>query len=59
MMMRRRNRRTVTVIGRRRRGMTIVWLLRIWNVDIILTNVLNINMAILFVFGLSNNIEVN
>ena len=59
MMMRRRNRRTVTVIGRRRRGITIVWLLRIWNVDIILTNVLNINMAILFVFGLSNNIEVN
>ena len=59
MMMMRRNRRTVTVIGSWRRGKTIVWLLRIWNVDIILTNVLNINMAILFVFGLSNNIEVN
>ena len=52
MMMRRRNRSW-------RRGKTIVWLLRIWNVNIILTNVLNINMAILFVFGLSNNIEVN
>ena len=56
-MMMRRNRRAV--IFMRRRRMTIVWLLRIWNVDIILANVLHIDMALLLVFRLSNNIEVN
>ena len=57
-MMMRRNRRAVSIMRRRRR-MTIVWLLWIWNVDIILANVLYIDMALLLVFRLSNNIEVN
>lgn len=60
-MRRRRNRRTIRVIGSRqgRRRMTIIWLLRIGNMDIVFTNVLDINMAILLVFWLSYNIEVN
>ena len=59
-MKRRRNRRTVRVIGSWRWSrMTIICLLRIGNVDIVFTNVLDINMAILLVFWLSYNIEVN
>ena len=52
-----RNRRTVTVIGRRR--LTIIWLLGIWDVNIILANVLHIDVTLLLVFRLGNNIEVN
>ena len=51
MMMRRRR--------SRRRMVTIVWLLRIWKVNIILADVLHIDMTLLLVLWLSNNIEVN
>ena len=47
----------VSIVRRRRR--IIVWLLGIWNVDIILADVPHVNRTFLLVFGFRDNLEIN